>query len=185
MHVHIQPHKSLFTTIQMIPENLIETKELVFDKCGFEFQNLEIEKESAEYGACKFDLDTVKILFRVAKITPTKIGQFVTFWKRIGKGPIEPYAVSDEIDFFIINTKSGNQFGQFIFPKSVLCQQGIISTNVKEGKRAIRVYPPWDLTVSKQAQKTQKWQLEYFLEIPLNQPINLERAKQLYAIKNG
>lgn len=166
----------------MIPENLIETKELVFDKCGFDLRNLEIEKESAEYCACKFDLDTIKILFRLAKITPTKIGQFVTFWKRSENGPIEPYPVSDEIDFFIINTKSNDKFGQFIFPKSVLCQQGIISTDLKEGKRGIRVYPPWDLTVSKQAQKTQKWQLEYFLEIPLNKSVNLDRAKQLYTI---
>lgn len=85
----------------MIPENLIETKELVFDKCGFELRNLEIEKESAEYCACKFDLDTIKILFRLAKITPTKIGQFVTFWKRSENGPIEPYAVSDDIDFLL------------------------------------------------------------------------------------
>nr|WP_315166583.1 MepB family protein [uncultured Flavobacterium sp.] len=166
----------------MIPENLIETKELVFDKCGFDLRNLEIEKESAEYCACKFDLDTIKILFRLAKITPTKIGQFVTFWKRNENGPIEPYAVSDEIDFFIINTKSNDKFGQFIFPKSVLCQQGIIYTDLKEGKRGIRVYPPWDLTESKQAQKTQKWQLEYFLEIPLNKSVNLDRVKQLYAI---
>ncbi|MDI5887138.1 MepB family protein [Flavobacterium yafengii] len=166
----------------MIPENLIETKELVFDKCGFDLRNLEIEKESAEYSACKFDLDIIKILFRVAKITPTKIGQFVTFWKRSENGPIEPYAVSDSIDFFIINTKSNDKFGQFIFPKSVLSQQGIISTDLKEGKRGIRVYPPWDLTESKQAQKTQKWQLEYFLEIPLNKSVNLDRAKQLYTI---
>ncbi|MDI5899612.1 MepB family protein [Flavobacterium yafengii] len=166
----------------MIPENLIETKELVFDKCGFELRNLEIEKESTEYSACKFDLNTVKILFRVSKITPTKIGQFVTFWKRSENGPIEPYAVSDAIDFFIINTKSNDKFGQFIFPKSVLSQQGIISINLKEGKRGIRVYPPWDLTMSKQAQKTQKWQLEYFLEIPLNKSVNLDRAKQLYTI---
>ncbi|MFV8372382.1 MepB family protein [Flavobacterium sp. LB2P74] len=168
----------------MIPENLIETKEFVFNTCGFELRNLEIEKESAEYSACKFDLDSIKILFRVAKITPTKIGQFVTFWKRSENGPIEPYAVSDEIDFFVINTKSNDKFGQFIFPKTVLCQQAIISTNLKEGKRGIRVYPPWDLTVSKQAQKTQKWQLEYFLEIPLNKCVNLDRAKQLYAIIN-
>ena len=95
----------------MIPENLIENEELVFNKCGFELRNLEIEKESIEYCACRFDLDSIKILFRVAKITPTKIGQFVTFWKRSKNGPIEPYAVSDEIDFFVINTKSNDKFG--------------------------------------------------------------------------
>jgi hypothetical protein len=38
----------------------------------------------------------------------------------------------------------------------------IISTHLKEGKRGMRVYPPWDLPSSKQAKKTQQWQLPYF-----------------------
>lgn len=40
------------------------------------------EAESAEYGACRFALEGHSIVFRVAKITPTKTGQFVTLWKR-------------------------------------------------------------------------------------------------------
>ena len=36
------------------------------------------EEESAEYGACRFSLNGQVIVFRVAKTTPTKIGQFVT-----------------------------------------------------------------------------------------------------------
>ncbi|MFQ6421766.1 MULTISPECIES: MepB family protein [unclassified Bacillus (in: firmicutes)] len=50
------------------------------------------------------------------------------------------------------------------------------------GKRAIRVYPPWDKTTSRQAQKTQAWQLEYFLEIPVNRPIDCVRAQMLYSL---
>jgi hypothetical protein len=42
------------------------------------------------------------------------------------------------------------------------------------------VYPPWDVAVNKQAKKTQKWQLEYFLEVPKNSEIDLTRAKLLY-----
>ncbi|MFV5685553.1 MepB family protein [Flavobacterium sp. GB2R13] len=164
-----------------IPNTLLETKTLVFDPCGFELTNPLLEKESKEYSAYQFELNALKILFRVAKITPTKVGQFVTVWKRIGKGPIQPFDLSDNIDFFIINTRSGNHFGQFVFPKSVLSQQGILNTDLKEGKRAIRVYPPWDTTTNEQAQKTQKWQLDYFLEIPLEKPIDLNRAKLLYS----
>jgi hypothetical protein len=163
------------------PNILLETKTLVFNPCGYELTNPVPEKESKDYGAYQFKLNTLKILFRVAKTTPTKVGQFVTLWKRIAKGPIQPFDLSDAIDFFIINTRNGDYFGQFVFPKSVFIQQGILTTDLKEGKRALRVYPPWDITTNKQAQKTQKWQLDYFLEIPLDKPINLEQAKLLYS----
>ncbi len=50
------------------------------------------ESESAEYGAYCFSLDHKKVLFRIAKTTPTKIGQFVTLWKRPSpKGEIVPF----------------------------------------------------------------------------------------------
>jgi hypothetical protein len=168
----------------LISETLIQTKELVFDVCDFEFTKTVIEKESLEYGACRFELNNLKILFRVAKITPTKIGQFVTLWKRSKKGPIEPFNSLDKIDLFVINVRAGNSFGQFVFPKTVLCQQGIVTNELKEGKRAIRVYPPWDKAINKQAQKTQKWQLDYFLEIPLDKLLNWNRAKLLYLSEN-
>ena len=61
---------------------LLETKNLLFDKCKFDVSNIEIEKESSEYCAHRFEINNKKILFRQAKITPTKIGQFVTLWKR-------------------------------------------------------------------------------------------------------
>ena len=49
-------------------------------------------------------------------------------------------------DLFIINTRKDDYFGQFIFPKSVMCEQGVLSIKDDGGKRAIRVYPPWDKT---------------------------------------
>ncbi len=140
-------------------------KEFVYDKCGFEFSNLKLHVESTEYGACSFELNGKKIQFRVSKITPTKIGQFVTVWKRNSEGVTEPFSISDELDFIIITSKSGDNFGQFIFPKSVLANQGIISSKDKAGKRGIRVYPPWDKVTNKQAQKTQSWQTKYFFAI--------------------
>ena len=168
-----------WTNNTTIHNDLLIAKEQVYDKCGFECSLPQKEKESTEYGACTFTLNSQTVLFRTAKITPTKTGQFVTLWKRIENGPIQPFDDKDPIDLVIINTRKSDRLGQFIFPKSVLCEQGIISTSKKEGKRAIRVYPPWDEPTSKQAQKTQKWQLEFFLEIPLDCPIDIDRAKIL------
>jgi hypothetical protein len=164
-----------------IHQDLIEVKNFVYNPSSFVCSEPLREEESAEYGAYVFKLNNFSVRFRVAKITPAKIGQFVTLWKRLHNGPIQPYDDSDLVDFFIINTRKEERFGQFIFPKSVLSQRGVFSINGKGGKRAIRVYPPWGITISRQAKKTQQWQLEYFLEIPENGDIDIDRAKMLYS----
>jgi hypothetical protein len=154
-------------------------KELVYDKCGFNLTNLKVNTESVEYGACSFELNGKSIQYRISKITPTKIGQFVTIWKRNTEGITQPFDISDEIDFVIISAKSGNNFGQFIFPKSALADKGIITKNGKEGKRGIRVYPPWDITHNQQAKKTQAWQKNYFLAIKDDNSTDLSLTKKL------
>lgn len=159
---------------------LSELKQYVYDKCGFVLLNSLVEKESADYTACRFQVNNLNIVFRSAKTTPTKIGQFVTLWKRKEDGSIQPFDFSDDVDLFVINTKTNNYFGQFVFPKSELLKQGVLTSGLKEGKRAMRVYPPWDVTSSKQAQKTQSWQLDYFLEIPSDKPLDLDRIAKLY-----
>lgn len=163
-------------TSEGIPKDLTLIQKILFDNCNFEINRLTLEAESLEYGACTFVLNNLNILFRTAKITPTKTGQFVTLWKRINQGPIQPFDTSDSIDLFIISTRKDNHFGLFIFPRSVLITKEIVSDE-KVGKRAIRVYPPWDITTNKQAQKTQKWQLNYFLKIPQNPTDDLDYAK--------
>jgi hypothetical protein len=85
----------------------------------------------------------------------------------------------DDIDFIIITSKSHDNLGQFIFPKSVLADNGIITRNDKKGKRGIRVYPPWDLTTNKQAIKAQNWQTKYFLTIKKDNSTDLDLAIKL------
>jgi hypothetical protein len=165
-------------TSEGIPKDLILIQKIFFDNCNFEFTQPILEAESSEYGACTFGLNNLNILFRTAKITPTKTGQFVTLWKRINQGPIQPFDSIDPINLFIVSTQKDNNFGLFIFPKSILITKEIVSDK-KEGKRAIRVYPSWDITTSKQAQKTQKWQLDYFLEIQENNLFDIALANQL------
>lgn len=158
-------------------KNLILAKELVYEPCGFDCTDFQAEPESAEYEAFDFKIDSKQIKYRSAKITPTKTGQFVTLWKRNQKGTIEPFDDSDLIDFVIISVRKEDFLGQFIFPKAILLEKGIFSTEKKEGIRATRVYPPWDETHSKQAQKTQKWQLDYFFSITPKK--DLEQFKKL------
>ena len=148
----------------MAHPDLLLTEELFYKPSGLVLQNLKAEDESADYGASEFTINSHSIKFRVGKITPTKVGQFVTFWKRIDKGPILPYDFNDSFDFLVVSVRAENHFGQFIFPKAVLCEKGILSSHGKEGKRAMRIYPPWDKTDNSQAKKTQTWQLKYFIK---------------------
>ena len=168
--------------IEELPKEFLYLKKLLSEIDNIEISQATVELESSEYGACRFVLNNSNILFRTAKITPTKTGQFVTLWKRINQGPIQPFDNTDRIDLFIVSVRKDNHFGIFIFPKEVLISKEIVSDK-KEGKRAIRVYPPWDCTTSKQAQKTQKWQLEYFFEIPQNSTIGLDQTKLNLLIK--
>jgi len=89
----------------------------------------------------------------------------VTFLKRKENGPIQPFHDSDSFDCFIVNIKTEKVLGQFIFPKSVLIQRGIISTATKEGKRAFRVYTELDKNLNKTAERTRFWQQEFFVLI--------------------
>ncbi|KXX67241.1 MepB family protein [Flammeovirga sp. SJP92] len=153
----------------------------VYDECSFQFSDFEIEHESQEYEACRFKLNGMNILSRKSKITPKKVGQFVTFWKRNQEKVTAPFNASDPIDFYVVNVQQDEKTGQFVFPKSVLIKKGIMTTNKKEGKRGFRVYPSWNNTTNKQAERTQKWQLNYFYEI--NNSINLKKITDLYEAK--
>ncbi|WP_317043821.1 MepB family protein [Kaistella haifensis] len=167
--------KTLHSELEIIDKS-------VFKICGFELTNVETEAESQEYFAHNFQLDGQNIKFRTAKITPTKIGQFVTIWKRNEKGITEPFDISDNFEFYIIATRQNEKFGLFIFPKTVLYENRILSDKTRDGKRGIRVYPTWDLTINKQAQKTQLWQTKYFLDISPDKEIDLTKAKNLLSL---
>lgn len=122
------------------------------------------EAESAEYGACRAELHGKRLVLRVAKTTPTKIGQFVTVWKRPHPdAEISPLDDADPVDVVIIAVTDGVQQGFFIFPRSVLLERGVMSRPGQGGKRALRVYPPWCVPESGQAQRTQRWQSDCFV----------------------
>lgn len=153
-------------------------REDVYEKVNLQLTDFVSENESMDYAASRFKIKDYQIIYRNAKITPKKIGQFVTFWKRPNNGPIEPYHEQDSFDFYVITVLSDEKAGQFIIPKFTLIEKGIISTKNKEGKRGFRVYPPWDEPTSKQALRSQKWQIQYFYQN--NDGLNLNKIRQLF-----
>jgi len=163
-----------------IHPDLFIAKKNAYEPSGLVIENVVKEAESEDYGAFDFEMNNQRIEFRVGKITPTKIGQFVTIWKRMGTGPILPYDIADPFDLFVVSVRDKECFGQFVFPKSVLCEKGIISKEGKGGKRAIRLYPPWNKTDNRQAKNTQAWQLTYFFEIPLDASVNISNVQKLF-----
>jgi hypothetical protein len=163
-----------------IHNDLILAQKHIYNKCLFQFSDPIPEAESAEYGACRFSINELKIIFRIAKITPTKIGQFVTIWQRNAEGITAPFDVSDDFDALIIHTRKDEKWGQFIFPKAILLEKSVISKKNKGGKRGFRVYPPWDVVDNKQAEKTQHWQTAYFLEVVEENKIDEKKAAILF-----
>ena len=130
--------------------------------------SIEEENQNLEYAAGKFILlskiTTKTVRFRVAKQTPTKVGQFVTFWEKDSNGTNQPFQYNNSPDLLVITTfKDNNTLGQFVFPKNILLKNNILQSHSTKGKMGIRVYPSWDKPTSNTALKTQNWQLDYFL----------------------
>jgi len=106
------------------------------------------EVESAKYGACRLDIEGKTVLFRVANTTPTKIGQFVTIWKRQASGgEIAPFDYHDPIDFIMVYVFEHEYRGLFVFSKDILSQKMLFQCVGKAVKEAFEFIPP-DITYS-------------------------------------
>ena len=162
----------------MIKElNKIES--LFIKNYGQKITNLTIENECDEYFGFNFQIEKLNFKFRKSKITPKKVGQFVTLWKRNSEKQTEPFNENDNFDFFIFVSEQDEKFGFFIFSKKLLIEKNILSSRLKEGKRGFRLYPTWVKTESKQAVKTQSWQTEYFIDLTSNEQKNIEKLKSI------
>ncbi len=71
----------------------------VYQPNGLTVSNILEEKQNAKYGAGTFLLSSKSVRFRVAHKTPTKLGQFVAFWKkkmsiaRISRSQLKPLLI--------------------------------------------------------------------------------------------
>ncbi len=152
--------------------------EQLFEKLNLPLTNIEPDLECEEYFGYNFKLASLNIKFRKAKITPKKIGQFVTLWKRNTQGITEPFDAENEFDFYMIYTEKEERQGFFIFPRLILAEKQILTSKNKEGKRGFRIYPNWDIPENKQAEKTKAWQSQFFMD--LGKEDDSEKAVRLF-----
>ncbi|WP_248579765.1 MepB family protein [Nocardioides sp. InS609-2] len=138
---------------------------------------MESEPDNVDYGAVVSV--TGETRFRVGKLTPRKVGLFVTVWRRAADGSTEPLSAGDGARSLVITVREGDGFGLFVFPKSALVEHGIVSVDGVGGKRGFRVYPPWSSTANSQAKRSQWWQCEFFLDLNGGE-IDAERARRLF-----
>ena len=179
--------------------------DLIYVPSKLVITDIKEESQNSEYAAGQFtlasDLAIKTVLFRAARITPSKVGQFVTFWEKSRSGTNQPYLYSEAPDLLIITvckdksfndkgskadnfknniSKNDSIFGQFIFPKNVLLKKNILKSDITKGKMGIRVYPSWDTPTNKTAVKTQQWQLDYFFAVENLNVLPIERILKLY-----
>lgn len=161
---------------------LTYVNKMIYEPNHLTLKSVQEERQNAKYGAGTFQLASKTVRFRVANITPTKVGQFVALWEKDENNKNQPFSYEEAPDLLVITTfKNENEFGQFIFPKETLLKQNILRSSSTKGKMAIRVYPSWDSPSSKQAEETQKWQSPYFVDICHPNTLPLGKIMELYA----
>ena len=155
-------------------------EDFVLKSMNLSISNLEKDAECDEYIGYNFNVNEFFIKFRKAKITPKKVGQFVTLWQRNNENQTEPFSVNNQFKLYIIAVEDADKRGFFIFSKEILAEKNILSTEKKEGKRGFRVYPDWVIPTNKQAEKTKNWQTDYFIEITENNQVDFIKLEKLF-----
>lgn len=154
---------------------------LVYRPNHFTIRGVQEECQNSEYGAGVFQLGAKSVRFRVAKITPTKKGQFVALWEKDENNKNQPFSYDSSPDLVVINVFTEHHFGQFILPKTILASKNILKTTRTNGKMAFRVYPSWDTPTSQQAVATQKWQSDFFIDLSDSSVATSQEVLTLYS----
>ncbi|EOO77737.1 MepB family protein [Bacillus nitratireducens] len=162
--------------------NIVEKLDkMIYKPNNLFITNQKEEKQNSEYAGGIFQLNNRSIRFRVSKITPNKIGQFVSFWEKDASMRNQAFSYDSAPNLLVITCIADNKLGQFIFPKEILLKEKILKTQNQKGKMAMRVYPIWDKPVSNQAKKSQRWQLQYFVDLSDSKNAAIHKLLNLYS----
>lgn len=136
------------------------------------------EPQNKDYQGFTFNIGNYSFRHRQGKKTPVKQGYFVAFWKKDSQNKNQAYSIEESPDFQVVTIIDGENQGLFLFPKSVFVQQKILRTTYLKGKMAARFYPTWETELNKTAEKTQKWQQEYFIDLS-KEKIDFQKLRRL------
>jgi len=112
---------------------------VIYKANGLILSDVNEEKQNAEYDGYTFRLSNKNsskhIRFRVAKITPNKLGQFVSFWEKDSNHVNQPFTIDNTPDLLVISTFSEtDKSGQFVFPKDILIKKILLNRQKQKVK---------------------------------------------------
>lgn len=130
-------------SLEKLPLQLAEIFDKIIHPAGLQVTKQPVrETESLEYGACSFGLSGKSVVFRVAKTTPTKLGQFVTIWKReTAHSEIEPFSFADGISFVMVAVFDKQNHGVFLFDKQILAKKALFLPATKRVRELLGCMP--------------------------------------------
>lgn len=132
-----------------------------------------------DYVAHKFYLTNLCCQFRVAKITPKKLGGFVALWKKDTSHKNVPYQYED-FQLCLVFIQEQLNTGVFVFTNQIMYYHKLLSAHDGGiGKLGFRVYPDWVCLDSKAAQKTQSWQTKYFINFANDLGSNIAKLQSI------
>lgn len=140
--------------------------QLIADSQMPAFTILRLDSYNQEYEGFDFCFEhdlNVQYRSRLAKKTSKKAGYFLAIWEKNSENKNVPFDIEKFPEYLVVNIMDGDQKGRFIFPKSILYSQGILSSPTEKGKMAFRIYAPWNKNLNSNASKVAKWQLPFFV----------------------
>ncbi|ATZ81095.1 MepB-like protein [Bodo saltans virus] len=131
-----------------------------------QIKKFQIQNDNQDYYACEFMIGNKNICFRKGKLTPAKLGHFVSLWKRVDNNN-KSYDTNDKYDVYIFYVEDKEHKGYFSFTKDILLQHKILSDkkNNIDGKLGFRLYASWYDAMNNTAKISQKWQIQNFIKI--------------------
>src|SRR5699024_7708167 len=108
--------------------------DMVSDDFNFSIRKFELEVWNYEYEAINININNNSFKSRLAKKKPKKAGYFVTLWLKNELEKNRPYNYDEMKDKLIINVLDGDNKGQFIFPKELLADKGVLR---RSGERRV------------------------------------------------
>lgn len=121
------------------------------------------EEQNSDYESGIAHLADESLHIRTARVTPTKPGAFVAFWRRSTDGVTIPFGRDDVADGLLVFVEDGGRRGVFRFTPAHLADLGITS-GARAGKRGFRIYPRWCTGLNATAAAAQRAQGPAFLE---------------------
>lgn len=121
------------------------------------------EEQNSDYESGLARLQGGSWHVRTARITPTKPGAFLAFWRRDDDGATAPFGREDVGAGLLVFVEEEGRRGVFRFTDAHLEDLGI-TAGARPGKRGFRVYPSWCEGLNPQATKSQRAQAPAFQE---------------------